>query len=357
MSNKLLIKENIAYYLPQFHRVPENDKWWGEGFTEWVQVKAAKKYFPNHTIHLPENDNYYDLSDISVIEKQYALAKEHSITGFCFWHYWFGNGDKLLEKPAEMLLASNANVRFCFGWANHSWWNKKDNILLKEQKYLGYEDQVKHIDYLMPFFSDSRYVKINGKPVFLIFKPYEIPNAKLWLQNFRKIAKDKGLKDLFIIGEFSKESDIEEFGLDAVVNSRGMLKNRSFIEKVRDKLISKKVLNESHFSPRKYCYSKLSKGFNSNVSNSDKVIPVIIPRWDSTVRHGKNGWVLVGATPDEFAKHITDVKDILSKRDYENRITIVKSWNEWAEGNFIEPDNIYGRKYLEILKKEFIHND
>lgn len=358
MSKKLAIKESIAYYLPQFHRVPENDKWWGEGFTEWVQVKAAKKHFKEHCIHQPENGNYYDLSDVSVIEKQYALAKEHSITGFCFWHYWFGNGDKLLEKPAESLLKSSANVRFCFGWANHSWWNKKDNILLKEQQYLGENDQVKHIDYLMPFFEDQRYIRIDGKPVFLIFKPYEIPDAKNWIENFRKIAKGKGLTDLYIIGEFSKESDIAEFGLDAVVNSRGMFKNRSFLEKVRDKLIHKKIFKESYFNPRKYSYAKLAEGFNANVGHtSSKVIPVVIPRWDSTIRHGKNGWVLVGSTPQEFSKHVHDVRTLLSKREYKDRIMIVKSWNEWAEGNFIEPDDIYGSQYLEILKNEFAIDD
>ncbi|EEQ4720127.1 glycosyltransferase WbsX family protein, partial [Escherichia coli] len=349
MSSKLVIRENIAYYLPQYHRIPENDKWWGDGFTEWVQVKSAKKFFPEHLIFHPEDNNYYDLTDISVIEKQYKLAKEHSITGFCFWHYWFGNGDTLLEKPAEMILNSDADVRFCFGWANHSWWNKKDNILLKEQRYGGEDEQKSHVEYLLPFFNDERYIKIDGKPVFLIFKPYEIPDAKRWINKFRYIARAKGINELFIIGEFSKENDIEAYGLDAVVNSRGMLQNRTLIEKIRDKLIRKNILNEDLFSPRRYSYSKLSKGFNTFVENSNRVIPVIIPRWDSTVRHGKNGWVLTGSTPKEFAKHVYDVKKILSKRDIKYRIAIVKSWNEWAEGNFIEPDNIYGKRYLEIL--------
>ncbi|MBL5922237.1 glycoside hydrolase family 99-like domain-containing protein [Lelliottia amnigena] len=356
MSQQTKIKENIAYYLPQFHCIPENDLWWGKDFTEWVQVKAARKYFKGHEILQPEDGNYYDLSDVSVIEKQYKLAREHSITGFCMWHYWFGNGDKLLEKPAELILNSNIEVRYCFGWANHSWWNKKINKLLKEQTYPGKEDQIKHIEYLLPFFKDERYIKINGKPLFLIFKVYEIPDAKNWLNNFREIAKSFGIKDLYIIGEFSKESDIEEFGLDAVVNSRGMFKSRSFIEKVRDKLIHKKIISEKWFSPRKYSYSKLSKGFNEGVT-SNKVLPVIIPRWDSTIRHGKNGWLLQGSTPISFEKHVKDVKHILEKRKFDDRIVIIKSWNEWAEGNFIEPDNINGRKYLDIIKKELTCND
>ncbi|WP_319077462.1 glycosyltransferase WbsX family protein [Enterobacter cloacae] len=356
MKKQTKIKENIAYYLPQFHCIPENDEWWGKNFTEWVQVKAAKKYFKDHEILQPENGNYYDLSDVSVIEKQYQLAREHSVTGFCFWHYWFGKGDKLLEKPAESVLESKIQVRFCFGWANHSWWNKKINKLLKEQTYPGKEDQIEHIKYLLPFFKDDRYIKIDEKPVFLIFKVYEIPNAKKWISDFREIAKSFGIKDLHIIGEFSKESDIAEYGLDAVVNSRGMFKNRTFLEKVRDKLIQKKIIPEKWFSPRKYSYAKLSKGFNSGVT-SDNVLPVIIPRWDSTIRHGKNGWLLQGANPENFKKHIQDVKSILEKRKPEKRIVILKSWNEWAEGNFIEPDNYYGKTYLEIIKQELTCND
>lgn len=356
MNQKTKIQENIAYYLPQFHCIPENDKWWGEGFTEWVQVKSAIKQYKDHQLLLPEMGNYYDLTDVSVIEKQYQLAREHSITGFCMWHYWFGNGDKLLEKPAELILNSEIDVRYCFGWANHSWWNKKENLLLKEQMYPGEDDQIEHIKYLLPFFNDGRYIKIDGKPVFLIFKIYEIPHARQWLKNFRRIAQFFGIKDLYIIGEFSKESDIIEYGLDAVVNSRGMFKSRTLFEKIRDKLIHKKILPEKYFNPRKYSYAKLSKGFNKDVT-SEKVLPVIIPRWDSTIRHGRNGWILYGSNPDTFAVHVKDVKKILEKRDVTNRIVITKSWNEWAEGNFIEPDNINGKAYLEIVKKEFICND
>lgn len=350
---KLKIKENIAYYLTQFHQIPENDRWWGEGFTEWVNLKNAKKQYSNHIIYKPYNNNYYNLDDVKVIEEQYKLAKENAISGFCFWHYWFGDGIKILEKPAEKLLDSNYDVRFCFGWANHSWWNKKDDILLQEQKYLGLNDQEKHFDYLEPFFKDKRYIRINNKPVFLIFKIFDIPNAKEWINNFREIAINRGFDGVHLIGEFCKEKDIESYGLDSVVNSRDMLGNRNLYEKVRDRLINEKYISEDVFSPRIYNYEKLSKGFNSVETNSNDVLPVIIPRWDSTIRHGKNGWLLKNSTPQSFNLHIKEVKNILSKKSFNDRIVFLKSWNEWAEGNFIEPDNIYNDSYLKILKENF----
>ncbi|HIF9056739.1 TPA: glycosyltransferase WbsX family protein [Photobacterium damselae] len=350
---KLKIKENIAYYLPQFHQIPENDKWWGEGFTEWNNLKSARKQYRNHEIYKPYNENYYNLDDVKIIEEQFKLAKENAISGFCFWHYWFGNGVKILEKPAEKLLESDYNVRFCFGWANHSWWNKKDNILLQEQKYLGLNDQEKHFDYLEPFFKDKRYIKINGKPVFLIFKIFDIPNAKEWINNFRSIAKDRGFDGVYLIGEFCKEKDILNYGLDSVLNSRDMLNNRSLYEKIRDRLIRDKFIKESIFSPRVYNYEKLSRGFNSTETEKNNVFPVIIPRWDSTIRHGENGWLLKNSTPRSFKCHIKNVKNILSKKKIDNRIVFLKSWNEWAEGNFIEPDNIYNDEYLKILKDNF----
>ncbi|MEJ5065637.1 glycoside hydrolase family 99-like domain-containing protein [Erwinia sp. MYb375] len=353
MSEKLAIKENLAYYLPQFHQIDENDKWWGKGFTEWTQVRSAMKLFKNHQILQPYQGDYYNLMNPEIIGEQYKLAKEHAITGFCFWHYWFGNGEMLLEKPAEILIKSNVEARFCFGWANHSWWNKTENLLLKEQRYLGKEDQRKHFMYLLDFFKDDRYVKIDGKPVFLIFKIYEIPDALEWVRNFRALCKEFGFPDAYIIGEFCKSQDLNDYNLDAVVNSRGMFTNRSFYEKVRDKLIRHKFISESLFNPRVYSYPKLSPGFNSDETKSDKVLPVIIPRWDSTIRHGKNGWLLNGSTPESFEFHVRAVKKILSAKDYNNRVVIIKSWNEWAEGNFIEPDDNYNDAYLKVIKKHF----
>lgn len=353
MNNRLAIKENIAYYLPQFHQIAENDQWWGEGFTEWIQVKSAHKLFKEHDILHPLDEEYYELNDALILEKQYKLAKEHSVTGFCFWHYWFGNGEKLLEKPAELLLKSNANVRFCFGWANHSWWNKSINKLLKEQKYLGRTDQELHFNYLLDFFRDERYIKINGKPVFLVFKIFEIPDAVNWVKNFREFAKKNGFPDLYIIGEFCKFEDLEIYNIDAVVNSRGMFRNRSFYEKVRDKLIRKKILPEKFFNPRVYSYPSLAPGFNYAGTAKKNVFPVIIPRWDSTIRHGKNGWLLNGSTPHTFENHVQQVKEILSKKELDDRVVILKSWNEWAEGNFIEPDEKYKDAYLKVIQKHF----
>lgn len=350
LMSKVKVKEVFAYYLPQFHQVNENDKWWGVGFTEWTLIKRAKKQFGSHELFFPGELGYYDLSDARVIEMQYALAKSHSVTSFCFWHYWFNDDDKLLHKPAELLLKSNCNVKFCFAWANHDWWNKKDKVFLKKQHY---DFSVKkHFEYLLPFFKDSRYTKIDGMPVFVVFKPSDIPSLKSKIDEYQTLAREHGFPGVFFMAEHSTVADENSECFHYVINSRSMLSARSNIRKYFDKLISF-FSKFNIYIPRVYSYKEMTSGLLSSVSKNNRELPVVIPRWDSTIRHGRGGYVLHGSNPEAFGHHVAAVADVLSKRDINDRYLFIKSWNEWGEGNFIEPCNKHERKYLEVFAQYF----
>ncbi|WP_438319865.1 glycosyltransferase WbsX family protein [Edwardsiella tarda] len=347
------VKEVFAYYLPQFHEIKENNEWWGEGFTEWVNVKNAKKIYRDQEILTPGELGYYNLSDVSVIEKQYSLAAKHGISSFCFWHYWFGDDDLLLEKPAEKIINSDLSVRFCFAWANHSWWNKSKNILLKEQKYdFSIE---KYFNYLLKFFNDERYTKIENKPVFVIYKPLDIPNLDIFKRKFDQYAINHGFNGIFWIAENSNSDIAAKYNFDYYLNSAPFLKYRSLLRKVIDRIIIKLSQHNIRI-PRRYDYKKCIESINSHVKDN-KEIPLVFPRWDSTIRHGKGGMYVHKSTPELFEYHLSICQKILKDRELKDRILFVKSWNEWAEGNFIEPDNVYGDEYLRAFSKYFeIHN-
>lgn len=341
------ISHSFAYYLPQYHAIPENNQWWGEGFTEWTKLNSAKAYVPQQTILTPGVLGYYTLEDANVIDNQYKLAIEHGIDTFCFWHYWFDDNDQLLEKPAELLLQSDTQAEFCFAWANHSWWNKSENKLLKEQKYDFSLDV--HFNYLVRFFKDKRYRKINNKPVLFIFDPRNCKNLKNLICHYNAKAKDEGFDGIYFIFENTNVHDELVSLCDNFLNSAQYLKKRTLIRKVYDKYFYKYISKLLH-KPRFYSYRACVKGLNDHITESSKEIPFIFPGWDSTIRHGKNGVCLLDSNPDNFKDHLNEV----AKKVYKNKdIVVVKSWNEWAEGNTMEPTAQYGKKYLEAFGEVF----
>lgn len=351
-SNPILIKHSFAYYLPQYHTIPENDNWWGVGFTEWVNVKRAKTFHPKQITHLPHPDlGFYDLSNVSVIGKQYEIARKHSIDTFCFWHYWFADNDMLLEKPAEDLLASNIHVEFCFAWANHSWYNKSIGKLLKEQKY-DYSLS-KHFNYLLPFFKDPRYRKINNKPVFVIYDHKNCKNILKLKSHFNSELKKNGFDGLFLILENCDDSHPNSKICDLYLNSTNFMNFRGLTRKVHDKF--KSALRR--FGIRIagfYKYRDCVNSFNIKVKHYSNQIPIVFPGWDTTIRHGKGGICFLDNTPDIFEHHLDLVKNIVNqKKDINKRFVFIKSWNEWAEGNFIEPSDKNGYTYLQLFNEKF----
>ncbi len=350
----------IAYYLPQFHSIPENDEWWGEGFTEWVNVKKAKPLFKGHkqpNVPSPEL-GYYNLLDNETRRKQTELAKEAGIDGFCYWHYWFGNGVELLEKPFKMMLADKSNQHgFCLGWANETWkrkqWRKDGHgdVNLAEQVYPGKEDDEAHFYAYLEAFKDERYMKYQGRPIFLIYRPLDHPYIKEFIERWNNLARDNGFEDGFcFIAELNYRYDMVDYlksvGFDFVTAKRCSITELPFLKKllgvIKNIVLGRPSRVVDYSSTIPYQYTDKDKELN--------ILPAILPNWDHSPRSGKKCHIIHNSTPELFYKL---AKQTLKKRDekFPYPIMFIKSWNEWGEGNYMEPDNVWGKGYILALKK------
>lgn len=375
----------IAYYLPQFHPVPENDKYWGKGFTEWTNVASAKPLFRGHyQPRIPSDLGFYDLRLPQVREEQAQMALDAGIEGFCYWHYWFGGGKMLLEKPFEEVLSSGKpDFPFCFCWANHTWstkgWRKDAEVkIIAEQTYPGDEDYISHFNYCLPAFKDKRYITVDGKPLFCIFDPYRFKDVKHFIEVWRKLAVNNGLKDIYFValsnststmrrdidGNISRVlpdldssagvyNDLMALGFDGI-NSWGksraeMLSKGSFLH-----VLNIFLHRHIKFLPSyKYNYPKvLSKeNYYAPEDSWDNVYPTVIPGWDRSPRVGSAEGIYVNATPENFQKHIEDAVEIVNNRAFEHKLIFLRAWNEWGEGNYVEPDRKYGHGFLDAIRK------
>lgn len=349
--------KSIAFYLPQFHPVPENNVWWGRGFTEWHNVVRARKLFPKHRQpHLPADLGFYDLRLAETREAQAHLAREAGIDAFCYWHYWFGNGKRLLERPFDEVVASgNPDFPFCLAWANHSWyaktWSKKGkDKLLIEQCYPGEKDYIDHFNALLPAFKDSRYVKIDNKPVFAVFKPLHVKDARLFIDTWNRLAQENGLSGIYFIGQgaSSQVNEILSVGFNAVNHEKineiharqSWFKRLSLQFKIR-------VLR----TPRIYDYREAMHAMIDDVDRYNNVYPTICPNYDHTPRSGRRGIVYTHANPGTFKTHVKEIFSLIKDKPDENQIVFIKSWNEWGEGNYMEPDMEFGDGYIKAYKE------
>jgi len=355
MKNKLHL---IANYLPQFHPTKENNEWWGEGFTEWTNVSRARSLFKNHKQpHLPSSLGFYDLRYSEIKNKQAELAQEAGVSAFCYWHYWFGNGKRLLNIPFDQVVSTGKpNFPFCLGWANHDWeskdWNPNASAFIKKklviQEYGGIDDYKMHFYDMLPAFKDERYYKINGKLVFMIFRPDSIPDAELFISTWRYLAKENGIDDFYFIAR-TVDKNLRDIYLNQgydLVNLCMLLypfdiKFRTF--NIIKRMVKAKLFNKVNVVE----YSNAIKVFDDKVNYDDKIAPTIIPNWDHTPRSGVFGTVLNGSNPALFKKHVNNMLKAVKHK--EDKIIFLKSWNEWGEGNYIEPDIEWGKKYLETL--------
>lgn len=355
----------IAFYLPQFHPIPENDKWWGKGFTEWTNVGKAKPLFRGHyQPRVPADLGYYDLRMPEIRELQAEMAKEAGIEGFMYWHYWFGRGRRVLERPFNEVLASgNPDFPFCLGWANHSWtthsWNSitqwQKNKIIIEQLYPGETDYIDHFYAVLPAFRDKRYVTVDGKPLFVIYAPNNCPDITLFMEIWRKLAVQNGLEGVHFVGIhggwMDQISKTFELGFDAV-NSRGQWQAEANTMGKIKKLIHHKLRTKfGGIFLDKYNYKSIINEIFTEYDKQENVYPTIIPQWDRTARSGRRATIYEGSTPELFYKHVLEGLDIVKTKKQEHQIVFLKSWNEWAEGNYMEPDIKFGNKYLEALQK------
>lgn len=369
----------IAFYLPQFHTIPENDNAYGKGFTEWTNTKKAKPLFEGHyQPRTPLGQNYYCLLDEDVMEKQARLAQEHGIYGFCYYHYWFKNGKKLLEKPLELMLHNTkVDIPFCLCWANENWskrWDGGNNEVIVEQDYGDLEDLNNHVDYLCEFFKDPRYIKENDTPILLIYKPELIPDIRVVVNSIRKRVQQNGFRDVKLIVQYPKfyfdranlklfdayvqfeprfiqdyESDLQRSAIKKKLKSTMLNVGLSnFVDTIERKLGERAVANgKSGLTIRDY--DEDWKRILEYPVTDRRMIAGAFVDWDNTPRN-KNGLCYIGASPEKFERYMTQLVKKVDE-EYESKFVFINAWNEWAEGAYLEPDEKNKFGYLEALKR------
>lgn len=367
----------LAYYLPQFHEIEENNKWWGKGFTEWTNVKKAKPLFEGHNVpRIPLNDNYYNLLDLSVQKWQVKLAKKYGIYGFCMYHYWF-NGHLLLEKPINQYLEhKELDLPFCFSWANEYWtngWVSADNKILIAHDNSDEQDWINHFNYFLPFFKDDRYIKIEGKPLIVIYFPNILQKCNEMIECWRKMALENGFPGLEIIYQkasthFDKKVDKSHFdGGIEFQPGYSLVKNQNILKRVyqRNKFILSNFIKLNfHISFKKklnvkvthFDYDKIWKDILETKPDNDNMYPGAFVDWDNTPRRGNRGSLYDGVTPEKFKKYLTaQIKN--TKENYHKDILFLFAWNEWGESGYLEPDIRNRYAYLEAVKDALIENN
>jgi lipopolysaccharide biosynthesis protein len=355
----------IAFYLPQFHPIAENDEWWGKGFTEWTNVTKAKPLFPGHyQPHLPADLGFYDLRIPEVRQAQADLARQYGIHGFCYYHYWF-HGKRLLERPFnEVLESGQPDFPFCLCWANENWtrrWDGKEKELLIEQKY-SEEDDRQHIQWLAGVFADPRYIRVNNKPLFLVYHAYKLPNplktAAIWREECQKL----GIGEIVLARVQSSPRDCEDpraIGFDISVEFQPewtRLKNRlpsGLFGKIRREL---RLVNPAYRDNLVYDYANFVKRMLDKEAPNYPLIPCIVPSWDNSARRSQKAAIFKNSSPQIYQGWLEKIVEReLSKETDEEKIIFINAWNEWAEGNHLEPCRKWELQYLEatreVLKK------
>lgn len=362
----------LAYYLPQYHSIPENDKWWGKGFTEWTNVRKSKPLFKEHYQPIvPGQLGYYDLlKHPSIQEEQAKLAKDHGVDGFIYYQYWFGN-KMLLESPAEAMLKNkNINIPFCFCWANETWkgiWHGLDNAeVLIEQEYDGINGYEAYFNYLLLFFKDSRYIKVDNKPMFHVYKLDDIPDLDVFIDTFNALAIKNGFDGIHLVATIASDALVNNKSIYAKVGVDVFMKIRYgldfiFLEdtlfgKIERKLKRKfrKVFKSNkHIDERQkpliFDYKKGVEKLNRKFPDK-KYIPCVFPNWDNTARSANKAMIFKNATPQSWKVHLENTIEEMKKNPENPPFLVIKSWNEWAEGNYLEPDFKYGLQWLEAIK-------
>jgi len=362
----------IATYFTQLHQIPENDMWWGEGFTDWINVKKAKPLFKGHyQPRVPLNRNYYDQSEISILRSQIDLARKYGVFGFCHYHYWF-DGKQLLETPTNIMLDNpDLDFPFCLSWANETWsrqWDGLDHDILIQQTHPPtIESWKKHFDYLIRAWKDKRAIKIDGKPVFIIYRPKRIHRLNEMIKYWRELAVKEGLKGLYIIYqahhdipskylvEFDAQFLFQPFNAINYNRAKTKLYKKIIIglsEKIRKYLLNILGISDSNTEYHKWSYDDvweliLKQKVNQNIisykgSFSD---------WDNTARYGDRATIADGACPERFEYWFGKLVNNVVKDNNPNKLIFINAWNEWAEGAYLEPDEINQYQYLEAIKR------
>lgn len=365
----------LAIYYPQFHQIPENDLAWEKGFTDWINVRNAQALFKGHyQPRIPLQNNYYDLSDSDVIKSQVELAQKYGISGFCFYHYWF-DGKLLLEKPINNFHDRNdINFPYCISWANETWtkrWIGDSKSIIQEQKHTPDTSLwKKHFFYLLKFFKDSNYIKIDGKPVFIIYQPIMVEELEKMIKLWNKLAKAEGLKGIYFIatkrhdyipkGTLTLFNGLLKFQPQEVYNSKSF-KERSYFSRYFSQKF--RFLPERYIDILHYYKQKLEKHriFNSNIISdhilrnayqrvngyNGDIYESVYVNWDNTPRYKKKATIFTHKNPEVFHKELSDLYE--KAKANRSEFIFINAWNEWAEGAYLEPDMKYKYEYLDVI--------
>jgi lipopolysaccharide biosynthesis protein len=370
----------VAFYLPQYHRIPENDGWWGEGFTDWVNVTRAQPRFDWHyQPHQVGELGQYDLTDAGVRQRQANMARSHGVEAFVYWHYWF-NGRPLLDQPMREVLASGEpDHRFCLAWANETWsrrWDGRDRDILIAQSYGGREDAEAHFEHILPALRDPRALTVDGRPVFLIYQPLHLVRARERLEIWRQLAERSGLPGLYLLaiatsttmrgtarlraiatrirGGVFTPFDWAALGFDGMVYFQP---NVPLLSSAGREIVnvgtalSRRVRAGAQPSPDLVLdYASAARAALSIKLAGEDEYMTVMPGWDSTARR-RNGAATIfrGSSPELFGAWLSQELARLEARPWDHRLVFVNAWNEWAEGAHLEPDQKFGTRYLEAV--------
>jgi lipopolysaccharide biosynthesis protein len=345
----------LAFYLPQFHPIPENDVWWGEGFTEWTNVRKAKPVFSGHyQPHVPADDlGFYDLRDRSIGEHQAELARAHGITGFVYYHYWF-HGRRLLERPLDDVLASaQPPFPFCLCWANENWsrnWDGGDRRLLMKQTY-GDQDDLAHIRWLATVFADERYIRIDGRPLLLVYRASDLPDARHTTDNWRREAARLGVGDLYLCRVEAFDDDRGDpyvLGFDAALEFQPDWRRRG-PPLMPGEGTGDDLLDPLNLAPKPggvFSYPVAVELALTQAEVPYKRYRCVMPGWDNSPRRQQLPTIFLGSTPFRYERWLHGVIDQFDPYSPDENMVFINAWNEWGEGNHLEPDQRWGSGYL-----------
>ena len=359
--------KTIAFYLPQFHTIPENDNWWGKGFTEWVNVKKARPLYSGHyQPRVPLNDNYYNLLDDKTMRWQVNLAKKYGVYGFCFYHYWF-DGKMLLEQPVNRYLEEKTlDLPFCICWANENWtngWAARNPKILIGQSEGNKEKWKEHFEYFLPFFKDERYIKEDNKPILVIYKPDLFPNIDKMLAYWEKLAIEEGFEGIYFAAQLKPQNEKKSIFdmhieyqptniyMELTRTKNPFIKNiKNIIKMILSKCFKIDIEGMKIQKISRYNYDDIWQKILDIPVKNEKQVPGAFVDWDNTARKGERGYVIEGASPEKFKKYFSmQIKNAREK--YEKDYIFIFAWNEWAEAGYLEPDEKFGYGYVEALRE------
>ncbi len=367
----------IAFYLPQFHPIPENDAWWGKGFTEWTNVAKARPLFPGHAQpRLPADLGFYDLRVPETRRAQAEMARASGVEGFCYWHYWFGHGRRIIERPfAEVLASGQPDYPFCLAWANESWsgiWHGNPGSLLIEQSYPGAHDEEAHFQAVLPALRDPRYICVDGKPIFVVFKPHGLPSTAGFIGHWRALAQRAGLPGLYFVAISNIHRDgadrwhgrlLEPFDAVTPLVPQDYLETlprgrvARLLRRLRQRDLGHRLdtlTRQRLRRPQRHDYADVVAAALQDMPPGRRFLPSVLPCWDNTPRSAWRGVVYDNATPALFGRYLDKAIAKVAQHPPQEAIVFLKAWNEWAEGNCVEPDQQWGGAWLDALRSRLL---